>query len=96
MIRNFIISAIPDQMIKKFLNLNWISICLSLILSLSFIVLFFPDRGYMVDDLVNQIGIKAVGADGKGLDISGIIVDNSGKHVIDLKTLKFTGELRFH
>ena len=59
-------------------------------------VRFFSDGGYLVDDLVNQVGIKAVGADGKGIDISGTIFDNLGQRVIDFKTLKFgLGKVEF-
>lgn len=52
-------------------------------------VQFFPEGGYLVDDLLNHVGIKAVGTDGKGVDISGIIADNSGEQVKDFKTTKF-------
>ena len=50
---------------------------------------FFPDGGFMVDGLVNTIGFKAVGADGKGIEISGTLVDNTGGQVIEFKTQKF-------
>ncbi len=57
---------------------------------------FFPDGGSMVDGLVNQVGFKAVGADGKGIAISGIIVDNTGEKVMDFQSLKFgLGKLKF-
>ena len=57
---------------------------------------FFPDGGYMVNDLVSRIGFKAVGVDGKGIDISGIIVDNTGAQILDFKTMKFgLGMLKF-
>ena len=57
---------------------------------------FFPDGGYMVDGFVNRIGFKAVGADGKGIEISGTIVDNLGEQVLDFKTMKFgLGMLKF-
>jgi len=49
-------------------------------------VQFFPEGGYLVDDLLNQVGIKAVDSDGKGVDISGIIADNTGEQVKDFKT----------
>ena len=57
---------------------------------------FFPDGGYLVDDLVNQIGFKAIGADGKGIDLSGAIVDNLGEHILDFANLKYgMGVLKF-
>ena len=57
---------------------------------------FFPEGGNMVYELVNHIGFNAIGADGKGIDISGTIIDNSGEQVMEFKTLKFgMGELKF-
>lgn len=57
---------------------------------------FFPDGGYMVDGMVNRIGFKAVGSDGKGIDLSGTILDNSGEKVLDFQSVKFgMGMLKF-
>jgi hypothetical protein len=52
-------------------------------------VQFFPDGGYLVDSLVNQVGIKAVGPDGKGINIFGTVFDRSGVKVLDFQTEKF-------
>jgi hypothetical protein len=52
-------------------------------------VQFFPEGGYLVCGFLNQIGIKALGPDGKGIDISGTITDNSGSKVMEFSTLKF-------
>ncbi len=57
---------------------------------------FFPDGGNMVDGFVNRIGFKAVGIDGKGIEISGVITDDSGNKMIDFNTMKFgLGLLKF-
>ncbi|MEI6139741.1 MAG: TonB-dependent receptor plug domain-containing protein [Mariniphaga sp.] len=52
-------------------------------------VQFFPDGGFLVDSLVNQVGIKAVGQNGKGMDISGSVFDRLGAKVLDFQTEKF-------
>lgn len=46
---------------------------------------FFPEGGYMVDGFLNHIAFKAVGADGKGIDLTGAIIDGIGNKVIDFK-----------
>jgi hypothetical protein len=57
---------------------------------------FFPEGGYMINGFINRVAFKAVGADGKGIDISGAIVDGSGEELANFKTLKFgLGELNF-
>lgn len=52
-------------------------------------VQFFPEGGYLVCGFLNQIGIKALGPDGKGIDVSGVIFDSSGKEISEFSTLKF-------
>jgi hypothetical protein len=49
-------------------------------------VQFFPEGGYMVDGFLNHIGFKAVGFNGKGIEISGTIIDNSEDKIVDFKT----------
>jgi hypothetical protein len=49
-------------------------------------VQFFPEGGYMVDGFLNRIGFKAVGFNGKGIEISGSIIDNSEEKIVDFKT----------
>lgn len=49
-------------------------------------VQFFPEGGYMVDGFLNRIGFKAVGFNGKGIEVSGSIIDNSDEKIVDFKT----------
>ncbi len=57
---------------------------------------FFPEGGYMINGFINRVAFKAVDVDGKGIDISGAIVDGSGEELANFKTLKFgLGELNF-
>ncbi|MBK6284262.1 MAG: hypothetical protein IPF54_17945 [Draconibacterium sp.] len=42
-------------------------------------VQFFPEGGYLICGFQCNIGIKAMGFDGKGIDVSGSVLDNSGK-----------------
>ncbi len=50
-------------------------------------VQFLPEGGNLVAGLPAHIGFKAVGEDGKGLNISGIIVDQNQKQVASFKSL---------
>ncbi len=50
---------------------------------------FFPEGGYLVHGFLNRIGFKALGADGKGIEIEGTITDNTDKEIVELKTSKF-------
>ena len=52
-------------------------------------VQFFPEGGYLVNSLPCRVGFKAVEVDGKGIDVSGIIIDNTGKEIQKIKSLKF-------
>ena len=52
-------------------------------------VQFFPEGGYLVCGFPCNIGIKAVGPNGKGIDISGVIFDSLGKKFSEFSTLKF-------
>lgn len=49
-------------------------------------VQFFPEGGYMVVGFLNRIGFKAVRFNGKGIEISGSIIDNSEEKIVDFKT----------
>lgn len=49
-------------------------------------VQFFPEGGYMVVGFLNRIGFKAVGFNGKGIEVSGSIIDNSEEKIVDFKT----------
>lgn len=44
-------------------------------------VQFFPEGGNMVTDIRNKVGFKAIGSDGLGTSVNGIIVDNYNKTV---------------
>jgi hypothetical protein len=44
-------------------------------------VQFFPEGGSIVADLRSNMGFKAIGTDGLGTDIKGIIIDNTNKPV---------------
>lgn len=44
----------------------------------SFSVTFHPEGGYLVPDAENLIGFKAIGNDGLGLDITGVVKDTHG------------------
>lgn len=48
---------------------------------------FLPESGHLIAGQSNEIGFKAVGADGKGVDVSGIIKDNTGKEIARFKSL---------
>ncbi len=42
---------------------------------------FFPEGGNLVAEVHSKVAFKAVGADGLGIDVKGIIVDNENKEV---------------
>lgn len=48
---------------------------------------FFPESGSLVNGLTSRVGFKAVGTDGLGLTISGIITDNDNNPVAQINTL---------
>lgn len=50
---------------------------------------FFPEGGYLIKSFINRVGFKVVGEDGKGIDISGTIVDNTGKILGEFRTSRF-------
>ena len=50
---------------------------------------FFPEGGHMVNGILNSIGFKAVGIDGKGISVSGSISDQNGAKIVAFNTLKF-------
>ena len=49
-------------------------------------VQFMPEGGGMVAGLPSRIGFKAIGEDGRGVSITGIVVDKEGKPVAELKS----------
>jgi len=50
-------------------------------------VQFLPEGGAFIAGLPARIGVKAVGEDGKGVDISGTIYDSQQNQVAEFKTL---------
>ena len=40
---------------------------------------FFPEGGEMLAEVNSKIAFKAISADGKGIDVKGVITDNTGK-----------------
>lgn len=44
-------------------------------------VQFFPEGGTLITDLRSNIGFKAIGTDGLGIDVKGIIIDNNSKPI---------------
>jgi TonB-dependent SusC/RagA subfamily outer membrane receptor len=55
---------------------------------------FMPEGGVLVDDLLSTVGFKAINQLGKGVDIKGSIVDESGTEITPFETF-FKGMGRF-
>lgn len=49
-------------------------------------VLFFPEGGNLVVNAANHVAFKAIGRDGKGMEVSGKITDSEGKVAVTFKT----------
>ena len=49
-------------------------------------VTFHPEGGYLVPDIECKLAFKAIGKDGFGIDLSGKIVDSSGKEITGFDT----------
>jgi len=49
-------------------------------------VQFFPEGGWLVNDLRSKVAIKAVNANGLGQNIKGEIEDNEGNVIVDFET----------
>ncbi|RZM28318.1 MAG: hypothetical protein EOO88_09460 [Pedobacter sp.] len=45
-------------------------------------VQFFPEGGALVSGITSRVGFKAIGADGSGIAIKGVVLDNLGQEVI--------------
>ncbi|MEP6610242.1 MAG: TonB-dependent receptor plug domain-containing protein, partial [Mucilaginibacter sp.] len=45
---------------------------------------FFPEGGNMVTDVHTKVAFKAVGADGLGIDVKGVILDNANTEVVKI------------
>ena len=49
-------------------------------------VQFLPEGGHLVNNLPSKVGFKAIGEDGRGVDISGAIYDSDSVEVAEIKT----------
>ncbi|OCX51240.1 TonB-dependent receptor [Mucilaginibacter sp. PPCGB 2223] len=49
-------------------------------------VQFFPEGGTFISGIRNKVAFKAVGADGLGVDVKGMVVDNEGQTVASITT----------
>lgn len=47
---------------------------------------FFPEGGNMVHGLPGKVAFKAVNAEGKGCEVSGVILDESGREVVEFQS----------
>jgi hypothetical protein len=47
---------------------------------------FFPEGGQLVNGYFNRVGFKALGTDGKGIDVSGVIIDETGTQIIEFSS----------
>ncbi len=52
-------------------------------------VQFLPEGGYLVAGLTAHVGFKAIGEDGKGIAVSGIITTHDKKQVAEFKTFRY-------
>lgn len=50
---------------------------------------FFPEGGEMIEGLTTNVGFKVIGADGLGVDIKGVIINQKNDTVARFETLKF-------
>lgn len=54
-----------------------------------YVLQFFPEGGDLVDGIPIKVAFKATGKDGKGTDVSGVIVDQHDQQIARFKTGKF-------
>lgn len=52
-------------------------------------VQFFPEGGYLVDGMLNRVGVKALDINGESVDVRGSVFDDDDRKVIEFSTLKF-------
>ncbi|MFC5411316.1 hypothetical protein ACFPMF_18485 [Larkinella bovis] len=57
--------------------------------TLAYDVQFFAEGGNLVRNLPGNVAFKIVGADGKGIDLQGVVIDQANDTVARLKPLKF-------
>jgi hypothetical protein len=51
-------------------------------------VQFFPEGGHLVNGLLNKVGLKCIGIDGKGKSVKGKIIDEEGNELFEVETNK--------
>lgn len=47
---------------------------------------FFPESGQLVHGLSSRVAVKAIGPDGKGIKVEGVVVDRQGKKITNFKS----------
>lgn len=52
-------------------------------------VQFFPEGGHMIVGFLNNTGFKAMGNNGKGIEVSGVILNGRGTEVLEFDTVNF-------
>jgi len=52
-------------------------------------VQFFPEGGNLVNDIATKVGVKAIGANGLGVAVQGVVIDNENNEVAKLETEHF-------
>jgi len=57
--------------------------------SSSYDIQFFPESGSLVEGVKSKVGFRVAGRNGKGLDCSGVIVNQENKEVASFQTLQF-------
>jgi hypothetical protein len=57
--------------------------------TLAYDVQFFPEGGNLVRNLTSTVAFKTVGLNGKGVDLQGLVIDQSNDTVVRFKPLKF-------
>lgn len=57
--------------------------------TLAYDVQFFPEGGHLVQSLSSTVAFKAVGGDGKGANVQGVILDQRNDTVARFKPLRF-------
>ncbi len=50
-------------------------------------VQFMPESGYLVAGLTSHVGFKAIGEDGKGVDLQGRVVDSHDKEIVSFASI---------
>ena len=86
---NWMINADPDYFFLKEINIYGGSdnVTLNKDIKSDINVRFFPEGGELVEGLTNRISFKAIDQSGEGVDIKGVIYDNSGGRIYDIETI---------